>query len=100
MTTAEEMIELAARAICVSLDEDPDKTHAKYPDWRGWHQYAGAARAACAVAVEMCAEEADKWSKNPGTISPPGMSGAVHASMVADWLARDFRTWATAIKGE
>ena len=47
----------------MAQDEDPDATHDMHPNWLGWHQYAGAARAAISAMrepTEGMIEAADK----------------------------------------
>ena len=43
------LLQRVARAICEEQDEDADATSKMLPKWRGWHQYAGTARAAIAA---------------------------------------------------
>ena len=47
-----DVVEVMARGICLAQDEDPDASREEHPNWRGWHQYAGAARAALAALNE------------------------------------------------
>lgn len=93
MTTAEEMIERAARAIEPEAFQEDDRKRHMFcsPSSVEWVQNNARqkARAACAVAVEMCAE----------MITPPDTEGGEYFDGLRGQAAR-FKALATAIKGE
>lgn len=101
------MVERVARAICIAQDEDPDATHDLHPNWLGWHQYAGAARAAISAmrepSVEMLvttlpnvsepSDDAKRLAAEAFSIMSPDREDRVYQAITAgSELVRDYQS--------